>query len=629
MITDEDKERVRQATDPIALVAETVQLKPRGNDYWGCCPFHHEKSPSFHINASTGLWHCFGCSEGGDIFAYVMRREGLEFPDAIRYLADRANIELQEEKGRVQRGSKRARLMDALAAAESYYTDMLLRSTDEGPAQGRAYFGGRGFGSALCRRWSLGYAPGHQALVNHLVGLGFSRKEIVDADLALERGGNVRDRFYDRVMFPIHDERGRCIGFGGRVLTDAKPKYLNTRETQVFHKSKHLFAFDRAKDGIVSQDCAIVVEGYTDVIAMHEAGFTNVVATLGTALSLDHIKLLGRFAKTIICMFDGDAAGQRAAEAAIQYLPVTESDLRCVVLPENKDPMEFISAYGADAMRPHLEASRPLIDFVFEKRMDGYDLRIPGVRVSAMNEMAQLLQPLGNTVLVDDYANRLADAIGTTPEEAKRAIRAARPAPVKDSAPAAPTYVDEPTYDEYVPEEDLPPIDLPDGGVAEAAPVNLTSDERRQLDAERELLSLMASNPTSFREHAMRIGSFSWDDPRHEAIAWAILATPETSSAAEVVAAATAVEPNAPQILSSGHLAYTSSLKVGDSVEFLLCTCELFSLRRSIRQIRATLQSSIDAAKSLELLGQASEMQKRVNELSRQLKDMTSSSNIG
>ncbi len=628
MITDEDKERVRQATDPIALVSETVQLKPRGNDYWGCCPFHHEKSPSFHVNASTGLWHCFGCSEGGDVFAYVMRREGLDFPDAIRYLADRANIELSEEAGRAQRGSKRARLLEALSEAEAFYTNMLLRSTEDGPAAGRAYFGGRGFGSALCRRWSLGYAPGHQALVNHLVAKGFTRKEIIDADLAVDRNGYARDRFYDRVMFPIHDERGRCIGFGGRVLTDAKPKYLNTRETTVFHKSKHLFAFDRAKEGIVAQDCAIVVEGYTDVIAMHEAGFTNVVATLGTALSHDHIKLLSRFAKTIICMFDGDAAGQRAAEAAIQYLPVTQSDLRCVVLPENKDPMEFISAYGADAMRPHLEASRPLIDFVFDKRLEGYDLRIPGVRVAAMGEMAQLLAPLGNTVLVDDYAMRLADAIGTTPEEAKRAIRSARPAMPADVPTPSAGPVDEPPYDDYVP-DDYVPDDGAAAPAADPAPYALSADERRQLDAERELLSLMASNPQSFREHAMRIGSFTWDDPRHEAIAWAILATPEDSSAADVVAAATAAEPTAAQILSGGHLAYTSSLQVSDTVSFLLATVELFSLKRSIRQIRAALQGSESADNSLELLGKASEMQKRVNKLSEYLKGMTNASNLG
>ena len=335
MITEEDKERVRQATDFAALVSETVVLRQRGADFWGCCPFHHEKSPSFHINPSTGLWNCFGCHKGGDVFDYVMARENLEFPDAIRYLADRAGIELSEERGSAARGPKRNRLMEALGEAESFYSTMLLRGRGEGNDAARKYLAGRGFGSAVCRRWNLGFAPGHGRLVAELRGKGFSSQEILAADLALERSGRLVDRFFDRVMFPIHDEQGRPIGFGGRVMGDGKPKYLNTKETAVFHKSKHLFAFDRAKETITARGTAIVVEGYTDVIALHEAGFTNAVAALGTALSLDHVKLLERFgAKTIICMFDGDAAGQKAAELEGPFDPNTQSRILSIIAGE-------------------------------------------------------------------------------------------------------------------------------------------------------------------------------------------------------------------------------------------------------------------------------------------------------
>ena len=295
MITDEDKERVRQATDLVALVSETVELRQRGQEFWGCCPFHGEKNPSFKVNPNTGLWHCFCCGEGGDVFRYVQKRENLEFPDAIRYLADRAGIELAEERGG-QRGPRRNRLIECLTEAESFYSTMLMRSRSEGAAQARAYFAGRGFGSDVCRRWGLGYAPGRGALVAHLRQKGFSAREIVAADLAVDRSGRPSDRFYERVMFPIHDELGRTIAFGGRIMGKKKDvaKYVNTRDTAVFNKGKHLFAYDRAKQTMAATGQAIVCEGYTDVIAMHEAGFTNAVAALGTAFRLDHVKLMER-----------------------------------------------------------------------------------------------------------------------------------------------------------------------------------------------------------------------------------------------------------------------------------------------------------------------------------------------
>ena len=432
MITDEDKERVRQATDLVALVAETVELRQRGQEFWGCCPFHGEKNPSFKVNPNTGLWHCFGCGEGGDVFSYVQKRENLEFPDAIRYLADRAGIELAEERGG-QRGPRRNRLIECLTEAESFYSTMLMRSRSEGAAQARAYFAGRGFGSDVCRRWGLGYAPGHGALVAHLRQKGFSAREIVAADLAVDRSGRPSDRFYERVMFPIHDELGRTIAFGGRIMGKKKDvaKYVNTRDTAVFNKGKHLFAYDRAKQTMAATGQAIVCEGYTDVIAMHEAGFTNAVAALGTAFRLDHVKLMERQrVHRITCMFDGDAAGQRAAERAVRYIDKTTAEFRCVVLPDDMDPMEFLAARGADELRPILEAAEPLMDFVFAKRLEGLDLSVPGRRVAALKDMALLLAPLKHSVLLDDYATRLADTLGLEVEDTKRAIREA---PVQDA----------------------------------------------------------------------------------------------------------------------------------------------------------------------------------------------------
>lgn len=670
MITDEDKERVRQATDLVSLVAETVELRQRGQEFWGCCPFHGEKNPSFKVNPNTGLWHCFGCGEGGDVFSYVQKRENLEFPDAIRYLADRAGIELAEERGD-QRGPRRNRLIECLTEAESFYSTILMRSRSEGAAQARAYFAGRGFGSDVCRRWGLGYAPGRGALVAHLRQKGFSAREIVAADLAVDRSGRPSDRFYERVMFPIHDELGRTIAFGGRIMGKKKDvaKYVNTRDTAVFNKGKHLFAYDRAKQTMAATGQAIVCEGYTDVIAMHEAGFTNAVAALGTAFRLDHVKLMERQrVHRITCMFDGDAAGQRAAERAVRYIDKTTAEFRCVVLPDDMDPMEFLTARGADELRPILEAAEPLMDFVFAKRLEGLDLSVPGRRVAALKDMASLLAPLKHSVLLDDYATRLADTLGLEVEDTKRAIREA---PVQDAdderprrgggpqgaaggsgarrqaaAPARkPRAQTGSSWDDGVPMDayDAVPV-TQDGGwdvppeygapleAAPAAPVSprlesLSADERLQVFSERELLCALAARPDEVRPYADRIASFSWADSRHEAMAWAMLSAPEGSSPAEVVAAAGGVVPEAPSILSGGRALEGREMPDERKLSVVMDTVELGSCRRRIRQIRVRLRSLSKGAPDGEsegLFEEATSLQLRVNELVRKL---SSSSN--
>ena len=607
MITDEDKERVRQATDVLALVGETVELRQRGNSFWGCCPFHQEKSPSFHVDPQTGLWKCFGCGESGDIFAYVMKREGLDFPDSIRYLADRAGIELNEERG-AQHGPRRNRLIEALTAAEDYYCTMLLRGRREGPAAGRKYMAGRGFGADVCRRWHLGYAEGNGRLVAYLRGLGFTPAELVAADLALESGGRLRDRFYDRVMFPIHDRQGRTIAFGGRVLTDAKPKYLNTKETPVFHKSKHLFAFDRAKDAMAATGEAIVCEGYTDVIAMHEAGLTQTVAALGTSFSADHVQAISGFAKNrIICLFDGDAAGQRAAERAVQFMDKTRLDMVCVVLPDNQDPAEYLADHGVEALRARLAEARPLMDFVFERRLASFDLSIPGQRVAALDSLAEVLAPLGDSVLLDGYVAQVAELLGLSTEEARRRIRA-RQTRRGQQAPSAP--------------ESRPAVAPAEVQTDLSA---LSSDERFAVTAERELLALMATAPDAVRPFGERMAGFTWSDARNETIAWAMLATPEGTPPAQVVRAAEAIVPEAPRILAGGSIAVLADMDLSQKVSFLLDVVELASCRREVRQIRGRLRSQgsqVPGKSAQELFRKATELQRRIGELEKQLSEI-------
>lgn len=651
MITDEDKERVRQATDFVTLVSETVELKPRGQDYWGCCPFHQEKSPSFKINPSTGLWHCFGaCSEGGDVFSYVMKRENLDFPDAIRYLADKAGITLSEE-AHVSKGPRKNRLIECLTEAENYFHSMLMRGRGEGPEAARAYLSGRGFGAGVCKRWKLGYAPGRGALVAHLRKCGFTTQEMVAANLAVERNGRISDWFYDRVMFPIHDEQGRTIAFGGRITKKVEnaPKYLNTRDTTVFNKGKHLFAYDVAKETIAAQSEAIICEGYTDVIAMHEAGFTNTVAALGTAFTSEHVKLIDRQrARKIICMFDGDAAGQHAAARAIKFIDKTTAAFLCVVLPNNQDPMEFLAESGAEKLRPILDSARPLMDFVFDATSAEFDLSVPGGRVKALEALASLLAPLKTSVLLSEYALRVADLLHIDAEEAKRAIKSA---PIQDDASnfrtsksarkqsqktsyntsnnltytKSPVYAEGSSYDEVPPYDEASTYDVPADVRVPSGPQGLSAEDRRQVNSELELLSAMATNLSLVREYQDRIADFVWADARHQTMAWAMLATPEGATPAQVVAAAEAVEPNAAAILSSGRVISEGNSDTRRSLEFIVDTVDYYSVQRKLREIRSNLRSGSytgeqsDETLAEEQLAAAQALQTRALELGKRL----------
>ncbi len=358
-ITDEDVARVRDATDLVALINERVLLKPKGRLFWGLCPFHGEKTPSFKVDPATQLWHCFGCGLGGDAFGFVMKIDNVEFPDAVRLLADRANIELVEAEGGVPRG-KKERLYAALETATEYYHRVLTGSRDSAPAEAREYLAKRGFTSEVAKTWRLGFSPGRGALVKHLSERGFTVEEMVEANLALRPdAGPAKDRFYGRIMFPIADLQGRVVAFGGRVLDKGEPKYLNTNDTPVFRKSANMYGIDRAKGSMTSTGTSVVVEGYTDVIALHEAGLTNAVATLGTALTQQHVKLLGRFSRRVVYLFDGDEAGMRAADRAVEFVDrdVTTDAyasrvlLDVAMIPDGKDPADFVGVHGGEATR--------------------------------------------------------------------------------------------------------------------------------------------------------------------------------------------------------------------------------------------------------------------------------------
>ena len=673
MISDEDKDRVRAATDLVQLVQETVELRPRGQEFWGCCPFHGEKTPSFHVIPSTQVWHCFGCGEGGDAFTYVMKRENLSFPESIRYLADRAGIEIADDAPGQRRGTKRSRIIDVCEETASFYHTLLMRGKD---GRGREYFASRGMGSGICTRYRLGFAPGRGALVAHLSSKGFTPREMVDANVAVQRDrGRLFDRFYDRVVFPIFDEQGRCIAFGGRIMGAGEPKYLNTAETSVFHKKRNLYGFNWAKEHIVAANEAVVVEGYTDAISCWEAGIRNVVATLGTALTEHHVKTLTRFAKRIVYLFDGDAAGQKAAERAIQFVETGSIDLRCVILPDDLDPADFIAQRGGEALRGLLDGAEPLLDFVFRKLEERSDVSTPAGRARALEDACRLIYPLRDSYMIDSYYMQIADRLGVDADmvrssaarvfrdvarenDAARArerrreqwqtrgaaasggassrssAKAGAPAPARGSAaPGGAAWgaddgaVDEP-YD-YVPFDDGGYDEGPSGAAGEGGapapaapavvPAALTELERRSLAGERELLCLLTSYPDSFRAFADRITEIEWVDPRHEAIAWAVLATPEGTPVADVMAAARAVCPEAPQLVSAGTIAATSAHPTETNIEFLLDTLELYTIRRRMRAAQARLRSdsSLTSDERRDMAIKATQDAARVRELER------------
>jgi len=430
-IPDEDVQRVRDATDVVSLISESVVLKKKGRLFWGLCPFHGEKTPSFKVDPGTQLWHCFGCGEGGDAFGYLMKTEHLDFPDSVRALADRASIEIREEGGEGVSRDRRERLVQACEEAARFYHRYLVGSRDAAAAAARDYLQGRGFGIDVAKRFTVGYAPGHGALCSHLAQAGFTAEEIVDANLGMRGERGLRDRFYERVMFPIHDLRGRTVGFGGRVLGDAEPKYLNTQETPIFHKSRNLYAIDVARNEMVVAKEAVVVEGYTDVIAMHEAGVKNAVATLGTALTSEHVKLLGRFAQRIVYLFDADAAGMRAADRAgdvsdLGLLPeVGEGyarserflsgrvELLVASVPEGKDPADLAAAGGEEALRAVIAGAVPFLRFAIDRRIEAEDLSSAEGRARAIDAAAAVLASVKGSLLAQDYAQYVAGRLTT------------------------------------------------------------------------------------------------------------------------------------------------------------------------------------------------------------------------
>ncbi|SFT82745.1 DNA primase [Geodermatophilus amargosae] len=424
---------VRERSRIDEVVGEHLQLKRAGGgSLKGLCPFHDEKSPSFHVTPARNLWHCFGCGAGGDVIGFVQQIDHLSFTEAVERLAARANVELKyEDDGgrptgapdRAQAG-QRARLVAANTAAFEFYAEQ-LRSPEAGPA--RQFLADRGFDRQVALDFGCGFAPaGWDALTRHLRAKGYSQQELVTAGLAKESSrGTLIDRFHRRLAWPIRDITGDVIGFGARKLMDDDPgpKYLNTPETPLYKKSTVLYGIERAKRDIAKKHQAVVVEGYTDVMACHLAGVTTAVASCGTAFGPEHISVLRRllmdqdeFRGEVVYTFDGDAAGQAAAMKTFKEDQRFVAQTYVAVEPDGRDPCELRQAHGDAAVRDLVARRTPLIEFVLRTTLAEYDLDTVEGRVAALDKTAPLLAQVKDHALRPAYARRLAGLIGDTDE---------------------------------------------------------------------------------------------------------------------------------------------------------------------------------------------------------------------
>ena len=483
---------VRQAVPIDAVVSEFLQLRPAGGgNLKGLCPFHDEKTPSFHVSPSKGLYHCFGCQEGGDTISFVMKVDHLSFAEAVERLAAQAGITLRYEEGGYTPGrqqGERTRLVEAHRQAAEFYAEQLDAPEAEGA---RRFLAERGFDQEAARHFGVGYAPaGWDRLVRHLRGRRFTDRELLLAGLAQDGRRGPLDRFRGRLVWPIRDTAGDVVGFGARRLRedDNGPKYLNTPETPIYRKSQVLYGIDLAKRQIARTGRAVVVEGYTDVMACHLAGETTAIATCGTAFGEGHIKILRRLLMDssraeVIFTFDGDAAGQQAALRAFEDDQKFAARTSIAITPDGLDPCELRLAKGDEAVRELVEGRSPLFEFALRSVIDQYDLDTAEGRAAALEQAAPIVARIKDPALRPQYAARLAGLLGFVDTELVE--RRVRQLVARRTRPAAPG-----------------PAGTPRGGGPAPRPAAAPGQRApwpdlhsRALRAERELLKLALQIP--------------------------------------------------------------------------------------------------------------------------------------
>ena len=444
------RDRIRDATDIVDLVSEHVQLTRRGRNFLGLCPFHEEKTPSFSVNPDRQFYHCFGCGVGGDVFKFIQEIDRVTFVEAVKFLAERAGIPLPERSGPSREETEAAdELYRANELAQKYFHHLLLN--DDVGASARTYLQTRRLAGETIERFGLGYSPPEwDALLKVAGRRGLSPQILERAGLALPRstGSEHYDRFRDRITFPIANLSDRTIAFGARALQpDQEPKYLNSPETPIYHKGRVLYGLSITRDAIRRQDAVLVVEGYMDLISLAQAGIQHVVATSGTALTEDHCRLLARFARQVVLLFDGDAAGSTAAMRGLEVILGTGLDARVVSLPAEHDPDTFVQEHGSDVLLERAENAQSVLDFYLEQLAQQHDLSSVEGKARAAERLKPLLAKPRDAVRRDLLLREVAGRLSVDEQSLRHDLQASmrRPQqPRKAVAEPSPTAAPDP-----------------------------------------------------------------------------------------------------------------------------------------------------------------------------------------
>ena len=423
------KEQVRGTANIVEVISGYVPLKKRGQNFWGCCPFHGEKTPSFAVNPAKNMFYCFGCHEGGDIFKFIMKIESCDFKEALKLLAARYGIpvpERQKTAVEIRREKQRERIYETNATACRFYQACLLKTPYGKGAL--AYLNGRGINQEIINSFSIGYAlDSFTSLLSNLGRHGYKGEELLAAGLVAKGRQQLYDKFRNRVMIPIKDPKGKIVGFGGRVLDNSTPKYLNTAETEWFNKRRLLFAMDVAYKAIRTSRQAIVVEGYMDAISLHAAGISNVVASMGTAFAAEQAKLLQRIADEVVFCYDSDSAGRKASVRAVSIARTAGLKVRIAGVPEGKDPDEYVRRYGKESFLKVVAEAREGIDFQIEETILQNDVSNLAGKVDAVSNILPFLLECKSEIEAAEHMRRVAQRLtideGLIVEEYRKATK--------------------------------------------------------------------------------------------------------------------------------------------------------------------------------------------------------------
>src|SRR5579864_630813 len=420
-------ERVKQQADIVRVIGEYVRLKKSGQNFTGLCPFHQEKTPSFAVHPVKQIYHCFGCGAGGDVFKFVMEMEKSPFPEAIRTVAEKCGIAIPKPRERSpeerRENQQRSALVEMHRETAAFFS-RALHDSSEGKVAA-AYLEDRGLDREAMKRFGLGFAPSSGDALLRFLKQKYPEKLLDVSGLSSrDQSGRAYDRFRRRIMFPIANEAGKVIAFGGRAMGDDTPKYMNSPETPIYTKSTVLYHLDRAKEALRQSDFAVLVEGYMDAIAVARAGIANVVASCGTSLAEPQIKLLGRFTRRVIVNYDPDTAGQAATERSIALLLESEFDVRVLSLPGKADPDKFLKEQGVDAYRNLLAQSPPYLDYLISRARQ-MDRTTAAGKVAALNFLMPYVQRLPNRLLRSEWATRIASELRVDEPVLREALRRA------------------------------------------------------------------------------------------------------------------------------------------------------------------------------------------------------------